>query len=402
MPGYALLAQIPELETPDLPDLSDLRAADEGPGPLTRLLQDQFGEDNLAVDVLVPIIEAGLRILLIIVLAALAVGLVKRGIWRTVERAKDPSQPRARRLREKVGLLQEGTAVTSMRRTQRADALGALVSSVAGAIIWLIAVFMVLAVFNINLGPLIAGAGILGIALGFGAQDLVKDFISGVFMLAEDQYGVGDIVDAGEAVGVVEGVTLRSTRIRDVEGTLWHVPNGEIRRIGNMSQEWARALLDVAVAYGTDIDAASELIRRVASEMAHEDDYRDTFLAEPDIWGVQNLGNDSVDIRLVIKTRPGEQWGIARELRRRLKNAFDVAEVEIPFPQRTVWLRTEKAVSVGDADAAAFDHPVPDEQAMRRAVEASKRGDTGAKSELHDLLPDDADGAAEPGDAEDA
>jgi small conductance mechanosensitive channel len=252
---------------------------------------------------------------------------------------------------------------------------------------------MVLGTFAINLGPLIAGAGIIGIALGFGAQDLVKDFLSGVFMLIEDQYGVGDIIDAGEATGVVEGVTLRSTRIRDVEGTLWHVPNGEIRRVGNMSQEWARSLLDVAVAYGADIDVVSELIQRVASEMAHEPAYQETFLDEPEMWGVQDLGNDAVALRLVIKTRPGEQWAISRELRRRIKNAFDAADVEIPFPQRTVWLRTEKPVSFGGADAAPFEHRVPDEAAIRRAVAASKRGDTGGRSEFAELLPDEPEDA---------
>jgi hypothetical protein len=218
-------------------------------------------------------------------------------------------------------------------------------------VIWTIVVITILGVFGVNLGPLIAGAGIIGIAIGFGAQDLVKDFLSGVFMLLEDQYGVGDIIDAGEAAGVVEGVTLRSTRVRDVTGTLWHIPNGEIRRIGNMSQEWARALLDIGVAYGTDVDVASQLILRVATDMAHEDDYQEVFLDEPEIWGVENLGTDSVDIRLVIKTQPGQQYAIARELRRRIKRAFDTAEVEIPFPQRTVWLRTEQPVALGGADA---------------------------------------------------
>ncbi len=371
--------------------------ATEGPTrPVTEWLQDALGlaPDSLAVRIADVAVAPALQILLILVLAGVALRVLKRVVHRTVERAKDPHGFQARGLRSRVGFLDEARPVVSARRSKRVDALGALGNSIVSVVIWVVAVFMVLGTFDINLGPLIAGAGVIGIALGFGAQTLVRDFLSGIFMLAEDQYGVGDIVNAGEAIGVVEAVTLRTTKIRDVEGTLWHVPNGEILRVGNMSQGWARALLDVAVAYGTNIDAASELIRRVASEMAHEDEYVDVFLDEPEIWGVQTLGDDSVDIRLVIKTTPGEQWKIARELRRRIKNAFDAAEVEIPFPQRTVWLRTEQPVSFGGPEEPAFDHPIPDEATMRRAIAASKRGDTGAAratSELVVMTEDEAD-----------
>jgi small conductance mechanosensitive channel len=168
-------------------------------------------------------------------------------------------------------------------------------------------------------------------------------------MLLEDQYGVGDVVDTGEATGTVEGVTLRTTRIRSVDGTLWWVPNGEVRRLGNMSQDWARALLDIGVAYDTDTDHATEVIAGVARGMAEEPEYAEIFLDEPSVWGVENLGVDSIDIRLVIKTTPGDQWKIAREIRRRLKQAFDEEGIEIPFPQRTMWLRSM------DGDANPFD-----------------------------------------------
>jgi moderate conductance mechanosensitive channel len=359
--------------------------------PLTELLEGWFG-DGPVVQLVGAGIDVVAQMLLILVITWVLLFFVHRGVRRAVERAKDPSAARGRRLRGKIGLLDDESTMTySLRRAQRADALGALATSIARAIVWTIAVLTILSTaFGISLGPFIAGAGILGIAIGFGAQDLVKDFISGVFMLAEDQYGVGDIVDVGDAVGVVEGITLRTTRIRDVTGTLWHVPNGEITRVGNMSQEWARALLDIGVAYGTDIDAASELIQRVASEMAQEEDYLETFLDDPEIWGVENLGNDSVDIRLVIKTEPGKQYAIARELRRRIKNAFDAAEVEIPFPQRTVWLRTERPVSLGGEQAGPFEHPVPDEAAMQRAVEAARRGDVDPPpGDLDEMLPDE-------------
>jgi small conductance mechanosensitive channel len=207
--------------------------------------------------------------------------------------------------------------------------------------VWTLAVLTILAVVGVQLGPYIAGLGIIGAALGFGAQDLVKDFLSGVFMLLEDQYGVGDVVDAGEATGTVEGITLRTTRVRSVDGTLWFVPNGEIRRLGNMSQGWARALLDISVAYDTDIDVASSLIDRVATGMATEPEFAGTFLGAPEVWGVENLAADSIDIRLVVRTTPGDQWEISRELRRRLKQAFDAEGIEIPFAQRTLWIRDQ-------------------------------------------------------------
>jgi moderate conductance mechanosensitive channel len=343
-----------------------------------------------------PIISPGLSILLILVLATVLSRFSKRAISRTVRRMKEPEGSRTARLRR--SLSGGDPAVDDLRRNQRADALGSVARSVSGVVIWTIAVIMILGTIGVQVAPLIAGAGVVGVALGFGAQDLVKDFLSGVFMLIEDQYGVGDIIDAGEAAGVVEGITLRSTRIRSVDGTLWHIPNGEIRRVGNMSQEFAMALLDIGVSYGTDVDVASDIIERVAVDMAGEEQYADIFLDTPEILGVENLGDDAVDIRLRIKTKPAQQWAVARELRRRIKKAFDVSEIEIPFPQRTVWLRTEQPVALGAADAPTFATPVPDEATIVRAVEESRRGDTGAPDELADLLPDaplDAEPAAD-------
>jgi small-conductance mechanosensitive channel len=315
----------------------------DDPGPIARWIGETTGQAWLQ-DLVAGLIAPLSKVVVILVLAYVASRLLRRAINKMVVEMKDPDNTRRLGLikkRVRLGALQEGHRPQSLRRAQRGDALGALLRSVVSGVVWVVAAFMVLGAFGIDLGPLIAGAGIVGVALGFGSQALVKDFLSGIFMLVEDQYGVGDIIDAGDAVGVVEGVGLRTTRIRDVNGTLWHLPNGEIRRVGNMSQEWARALLDVGVAYGTDVDEASRIILEVATSMAHEEEYAPLFLDEPELWGVQNLGPDSVDIRLVIKTKPGEQWGIGRELRARIKRAFDAADVEIPFPQRTVWLRTE-------------------------------------------------------------
>jgi small conductance mechanosensitive channel len=198
---------------------------------------------------------------------------------------------------------------------------------------------MVLGELGIELGPLIAGAGIIGLALGFGSQSLVRDFLSGIFILVEDQFGIGDIIDLDrQTSGVVEAVSLRTTRLRSVDGTVWHVPNGDIRRVGNMSQHWSRALLDIEVAYATDLARAQEVIRDVAHELWTEDKH---ILEEPDVWGVENLGPNGVVIRLVVKTTPSEQWRVSRALRERLKAAFDAEGIEIPFPQRTVWMRVE-------------------------------------------------------------
>ena len=232
----------------------------------------------------------------------------------------------------------------SLRRVQRAETVGALLASVASFGIWTLAGLMALGTMGLDLGPLIAGAGIVGVALGFGSQNLVRDFISGIFMLLEDQYGVGDVVDAGPATGTVEGVGLRTTRLRDVNGTLWHIPNGEIRRVGNRSQGWARALVDVEVAYSTDLDAATQVIERVADDMWRDERWAHRILEEPELWGVEELGPDGVRVRLVAKTRPLEQWKVARELRARIKAAFDEAGVEVS---------AQKVVAAGDNPPAA-------------------------------------------------
>jgi len=221
---------------------------------------------------------------------------------------------------------------------QRARTLGSVLRNAATIVIWVIAGLIILGEFEVNLAPLLAGAGVAGVALGFGAQYIVRDLLSGIFILMEDQYGVGDVVDLGEATGVVEEVSLRVTRLRDVRGTVWYVPNGQIARVGNQSQFWARVILDIGVAYDTDVEAASCLIKRVADEVWHASHDDAHVLEEPSIWGVEDLGADAVVIRLAVKTRPGEQWAVARHIRAGVKTAFDEAGIVIPFPQRTIWV----------------------------------------------------------------
>lgn len=232
-------------------------------------------------------------------------------------------------------------------KARRVETVAALFRSVVSATVWTIAVLMALSELGLNLGPLIAGAGIVGVAVGFGAQNLVRDFLSGIFMLMEDQYGVGDVIDAGPATGTVESINLRTTRIRDVNGTVWHLPNGHIERVGNKSQLWSRALLDIDVSYQTDIAHATDVIMRTAQTMCEDPAFAESILSEPEVWGVENLGVDSVSIRLVLKTAPNDQFKVTRELRARIKAAFDDAGIEIPFAQRTVWHRNgDGAVAV--------------------------------------------------------
>jgi len=246
--------------------------------------------------------------------------------------------------RAEAGVLPDRvTPAISARRAQRAMTVGSVLKSVITIV--LIAVFgtMMLSEVGVNIAPIIASAGIIGIALGFGAQSLVRDFLSGIFMIFEDQYGVGDVVDVGEATGTIEAVTLRVTRLRDLNGTVWYVPNGEILRVGNMSQNWSRAVVDVSVGYGEDLARVKRVLGEVAHDLWEDDEYREAIIEEPEVTGVEMFTADAVSLRVLIKTRPLEQWAIAREMRQRIKARFDHEGIEIPFPQRVVWQREQAA-----------------------------------------------------------
>ena len=266
-----------------------------------------------------------LQIVLIVLGAWIINRLLRRAIARFVHRLRAGESMFAR-------LSDDDMART--RAASRAETISQVLRSVATATIYGIGALLVLGEVGINLGPLLAGAGIAGVAIGFGAQSLVKDFLSGVFMIVEDQFGVGDVVDLGDATGTVEAVTLRSTRLRDVNGTVWHVPNGTILRVANKSQQWSRAVLDVTVSYETDVRHASDVIKRVADEMAHEEEWSSCILEDPEVWGVESLGADGVVIRLVVKTQPAEQFKVLRQMRVRIKDAFAAEGIEIPYPPR--------------------------------------------------------------------
>jgi small-conductance mechanosensitive channel len=309
------------------------------PGFLCRRTLELSGDRTLAeaVDFL---IGRPLAIIGIVICAAIVARILRRGVKRALRTMQSGA------VQERLGTVRRltpdallETREISLRAEQRIEALASVLGSVSTFVVWMVAAFMVLGQLGIELGPLLAGAGILGVAVGFGSQTLVRDFLSGVFILIEDQFGVGDIVDIdGQTSGTVEAVSLRMTRLRGVDGTLWHVPNGEIRRVGNMSQHWSRALLDVQVAYDTEIEHAREVIGEVARTLWKTDS---AILEEPEVWGVEALGAHGMTIRLVVKTTPSEQYRISRELRAALKPAFDEAGIVIPFPQQTVWHRSD-------------------------------------------------------------
>ena len=326
--------------------------------------------------------------ILVIVLVAWAVHwLVHRAIDRFV-RTLSGETPPARRLKRRLRGTQLGqrlpssvlsTASYSVRTAARAATLGVVLRSLSGFVVWTIAAITVLGELGINLGPLVASAGIAGLAIGFGAQSLVKDFLAGMFILIEDQYGVGDIIDAGEATGTVEAVSLRTTRLRDVNGTMWHIPNGQIARVGNMSQQWARALLDVTVAYGADLDLAQATMKQVADDLWRDGNWAGRVLEEPEVWGIEAMGPAGVTIRLVLKTKPAAQFTVLRELRARIHAGLAAAGIEVPNINRTLLVHPDGPDPGADVPLAAEAHP-----RRRRPIHADDDGGAGDDGDVAD------------------
>ncbi|MDP3714532.1 MAG: mechanosensitive ion channel family protein [Mycobacteriales bacterium] len=267
------------------------------------------------------------RILLVVVLALVLRAVVHRAISRLVRQATEQQVP---------GVLRQASPLLSERRAQRAGTIGSALRSVSSIVVFAIATTTILSELGVDLGPVLASAGIVGVAVGFGAQNVIKDWLNGMFMILEDQYGVGDVIDVGPASGTVEAVSLRTTRLRSVDGTVWHVRNGEVLRVGNMSQGWSRALLDIPVTWASDVAQVREVIKAVADDLWQDDDWSAKVLEEPEVWGVESMGSDGLVIRLVVKTPPLENWDVARELRQRIKAAFEQAGIDIGVPTRAV------------------------------------------------------------------
>ena len=247
--------------------------------------------------------------------------------------------------------LQEATGLRSERRRQRAEALGSVLGSLASLTIFAVAGMMILGELGVNLAPLIASAGIAGLALGFGAQNLVKDFIAGLFMLLEDQYGVGDVVDVGEASGTVEAVGLRITTIRDARGVLWYIRNGEIVRVGNKSQGWALVVVDVPVGFA-GVEEATAVLREAAAAMAEDPEFAGDLLDPPEVLGVEQITVDGAVVRTTVKTASEAQWRVGRELRRRLTEALESAGITQQITASRVFVRppTPPGAPTGQSD----------------------------------------------------
>lgn len=351
-PGTATVDSVLIATTPDPPCY-------EVEGSACRFVYENLGSNETLAEITNWLVDRPLRILLILLIAWILARLARRWIKGAVARIVAPATTPGERL-GKMGIempARLSATVHDPRRESRSASISAVLENTVVVGIWTIALISVLSEVGVELGPLIAGAGIAGVALGFGAQSLVKDCIAGLFMLAEDQYGIGDVVDLGEATGVVEGVSLRVTVLRGVDGTVWHVPNGVVQRVGNMSQHWSVAMLDVDVAYDTDLERARDLLHTAAEEVCEREEFAVRVLEAPNVLGVERLGVDGVTLRLTVKVEPGTQWSLQRAIREHVKTVFDRESIEIPFPQRTVWMRAEPDAANGPADDPADGAP---------------------------------------------
>ena len=227
-------------------------------------------------------------------------------------------------------ILAQATGANQARSAQRAATTGAILKSTSTFVIFAMALLTVMGALGLPLGPLLASAGVVGVALGFGAQSLVKDFLSGIFMMLEDQYGVGDVIDTGEAIGTVEDVTLRVTKVRDASGIVWYIRNGEIIRVGNRSQGWSTAVVDIQVGHHEKLDVVLPLISEVARELDAAPEWEARLLEEPVVAGVESLTGGVVTIRIIAKCAPNENFPVSREIRGRVKAALDAAGIRAP------------------------------------------------------------------------
>ena len=284
---------------------------------------------------------------IVIVAAVLLRGILLFAIRRVVSRIVNGAKKK-QNFDDTQALLMSPLA--AVRIVQRTKTLGSVFGNMVTAVI---VILVVLVLFN-TIIPNATGAfalitAALGAGLGFGAQNIVKDVLSGLFMVAEDQLGVGDVVDLGPATGVVEGVGIRITLVRDVNGTLWFVRNGEILRVGNMSQGWARVIIDLAVPYDVDLDAVQDKVLATARDMASNTKWRSRILERPEIWGIESISAEAIVLRLVVKTASASKDDVARELRARLKRALDEMGVKLPALNSIILSGAEGAASVRGA-----------------------------------------------------
>ena len=331
----------------------------DNPGIACRMAWDVTHSTNAAQLVRVYLagpVSEGLRILFVIVVALIVRAAAHRVINKLTERAATATLPVAQVIRPHrasanatVSAAAAGAAAAragdapvlvqedgTERREQRARALGSILRSGVSIVVFGIAVLTILGDLGFDLTPLLLSTTVLGVALGFGAQNLVRDYLAGILMLVEDHYGVGDTINVNDATGTVEAMTLLSTQLRDVNGVVWHIRNGTIESVGNESQGWSRAVIDYPVPYEEDLARIRALMEQAAGSMFRERGWRKLMLEKPEVWGAQELSSKEVTMRIVAKTAPMRQWEVARELRARVKATLDAAGVAPAGPDTIV------------------------------------------------------------------
>jgi small-conductance mechanosensitive channel len=291
--------------------------------------------------------QVPIKVLLVLLVAVILHWMLRLVIHRVVSRVVTGVKKK-QNVEDTAALF--ASPLAAVRVVQRTRALGTVLNSAVTASITIITVLLLVTILFPNAtGAFAIISAAVGAGLGFGAQNIVKDVLNGIFMVAEDQLGVGDVVDLGPATGVVEVVGIRVTQVRDVNGTLWYVRNGEILRVGNLSQGWARVIIDLAVPYDADVDLVQERMLGTAVDMFQGSKWRSRMLEKPEIWGIESISAEAVVVRLVVKTRSSSKDDVARELRARLKTTLDDMGVRLPALNSVVLKGYEGAASVGGA-----------------------------------------------------
>ncbi|WP_159448818.1 mechanosensitive ion channel family protein [Demequina sp. NBRC 110053] len=307
----------------------------------------------------------GFVVVLVVVVILWFIGrAIINAVTRGIERGAPIKDARTRRAlaKAKIKLPAVDTIdqrLEDERRRQRAGTLRKVLKSFLAVFLIAIVIVTLLATLGVPIGPMLASAGILGVALGFGAQSLVKDILSGIFMLMEDQYGVGDVVDLGEATGSVEEVGLRCTRLRSLDGTVWYVPNGQIMRVGNMTRMWSRVMVEVRFAYDTDVEAARQaMIDAVEAAKDGSEDVASALLGEPEVAGIESLEYNAIMLRLLCQVNPAAQWDVQREVRREMRRIFADRGISLAVPGEAMVFDTKQpknAVTLHDSDRPDSD-----------------------------------------------
>ncbi len=331
----ALTALIEAAPASSASDESTIDVACGNSGQLCEALYEVTDNERVA-EVTSFIVGVPLKIVVVVVLALTANWLLKRAITRFTERLAQETVAHGE------AIVDERTVT---RASERAATIGSLLRSLTTAIVFGAATIMILELLGIGVVAVIASAGVVGLAVGFGAQSVVEDLLRGLFMLAEDQFGVGDRIDVGAVNGYVERVTLRTTVVRDPQGTIWHIPNSEISWVANENQTHSRATILIGVTYGVDLDRAISVLTDAAQAAADDPVWRDRVDGRPQVQGVHELGDDAVMIRVISWVAAAERRAYERHLRRRLKEALDRAGIEMPNRQVDVWLRESSAAS---------------------------------------------------------